>query len=165
MPFLRQLLIGCRQGRRGHDHKRRRLARIIILSTVAVLLPGNGAMNRIIYRITRRIGESRLNWQFIDTTCSLVTNGVVANVVVVVVVVAVDSKASCDAVTMTFELLLYTIELPFGIERTSPTCDSVDSAWAAAPKTVFCYVCRLTIDNSVILIIISSSSSNLVALT
>jgi hypothetical protein len=119
-------------------------------------------MNRIIYRITRRIGESRLNWQFIDPTCPLVTNGVVANVVVVV---AVDSKASCDAVTMTFELLLYTIELPFGIERTSPTCDSVDSAWAAAPKTVFCYVCRLTIDNSVILIIISSSSSNLVALT
>jgi hypothetical protein len=86
MPFLRQLLIGCRQGRRGHDHKRRRLARIIILSTVAVLLHGNGVMNRIIYRITRRIGESRLNWQFIDPTCPLVTNGVVANVVVVVVI-------------------------------------------------------------------------------
>ncbi len=27
-----------------------------------------------------------MNWQFIDTTCSLVTNGVVANVVVVVVI-------------------------------------------------------------------------------
>jgi hypothetical protein len=55
MPFLRQLLISYRQ---AHDDKRRRVARIIILSTVAVLLHGNGVMNRIIYRITRRIGES-----------------------------------------------------------------------------------------------------------